>query len=510
MGDLEFLLLLLFGAAALVRAADLVRIPYPIVLVLGGLGVGMIPGLPDIRVDPEVVFLIFLPPLLNSAGFYSSPRELRAELRPLAFLSVGVVLATMVAVAMVAHAVVDGLSWPAAFVLGAVVAPTDPVAAVATFGRMGVPERVGVLVEGEALINDATALVAFRVALAAAVTGTFSAGAAAVDFVVSAVGGVAIGLAIAWVEVRILHRLADRPLSILLSVLFPYVAYVAAEEAHVSGVLAVVVCGLWLGWHSHEAFSPDTRLSGAAFWEVFIFGLNALLFVLLGLQFPDLVARVREEDSFGELAVAALVVAGVVVGVRLVSAFLPLVGTGGDWRERLVIAWSGMRGAISLAAALSIPAGVSHQPQIVFVTVVVILVTLVGQGLTLPALLKALRIQGDRPWSPEEAIARLEAAQAALDRIDELEDEGGVSAETLRRMRELYRHRFRACQAVLGGESDAHAAGNEPGRRYAGVRRELIGVERTTLLGLRNDGTLRPEVLRLVQRDLDLEEARLP
>jgi Na+/H+ antiporter len=509
-GDVEFLLLLLVGAAALVRAAEVVRVPYPIALVLFGLAAAAVPGLPDVNIEPELLFLIFLPPLLQAAGFFTSPQELRAELRPLAYLSVGLVLVTMCAVAVVAHEVVDDLSWPAAFVLGAVVSPTDPVAAIATFSRVGVPERVRLLVEGEAMINDATALVAFRVAVVAAVSGTFSAGEATLKFVGSALGGLAIGLVVGWVQIRTLRRLEDRPLSILLSLLFPYAAYIAAEEAGVSGVLAVVACGIYLGWHFPNTVSPDTRLSASAFWEVLVFGLNALLFVLLGLQFPDLVEEARRGDSFGELAVSALIIAGVVVVVRLVAAFTPGSRTGDEWKERLAIAWSGMRGAISLAAALSVPATVSERPEIVFVTVVVIFVTLVGQGLTLPALLKALHLRGDFEWSPEEAIARLETAQAALDRLDELEDEGDVPEESLRRMRELYRARFRACQAILGGaDGDGRDAAAEPRRRYSSLRRELIGVERAALLGLRDEGRLRPDVQRLVQRDLDLEEARL-
>ena len=510
MGDLEFLLLLLLGAAALVRGAAALRVPYPIALVLAGLGIGLVPGLPEIRLEGEVLLVVFLPPLLAAAGFYASPRELRAETGQLAYLAVGLVLATMGAVAVAAHALIDGLSWPAAFVLGAVVAPTDPIAATATFSRMHVPERVALLVEGEAMINDATALVAFRVALGAAVAGTFSAGEAAVDFVGSAVGGIAVGLASGWLERRVVRKLDDRPLAILMTLLFPYAAYVAAEEAGASGVLAAVVSGLYLGWYSHDTFSPDTRLSAAAFWEVLTFGLNALLFLLLGLQFPAIVEEAGEGDSFGTLALMALAVAGVVVLVRLVAAFVPGAAVGDDWRERLVIAWSGMRGAISLAAALSVPATVPGQPEILFVTVVVILVTLVGQGLTLPGLLRALRLQGERPWSPEEAIARLEAAQSALDRLDEIEEEGGASEEQLRRMRELYRARFRACQDVLSGEGDGDADGRSQLRRHYGdLRRELIGVERTSLLGLRDDGRLRPDVQRQIQRDLDLEEARL-
>jgi Na+/H+ antiporter len=508
--DLEFLFLLLLGAAAIVRGAAWLRVPYPIALVLVGLAAGAVPGLPEVVLDPEVVFLVFLPPLLASAGFYASPRELRAEWRPLTVLALGAVLATMGAVAIAAHELIDGLSWPAAFVLGAVVAPTDPVAAQATFSRMRVPERVGLLVEGEAMINDASALVAFRVALGAALAGAFSVADAGVDFLVSAVVGVAIGLAAGWVEVGVLRKLDDRPLSILLSLLFPYAAYVLAEEAHVSGVLAAVSCGLYLGWFSHESFSADTRLSATAFWEVLIFGLNALLFLLLGLQLPAIVEDARAGGSFGTLLLTALAIAAVVLVVRAIVVFLPFTRTGDDWRERLAITWSGMRGAVSLAAALSVPATVSGQPAILFVTLVVILVTLVGQGLTLPALLRFLRLRGERPWTPDEAIARLETAQSALDRLDELEDEGGVSEEQLRRMRELYRARFRACQAVLGGgDQDGVADVRETRRRYSDLRRELIGVERGVLLSLRNEGRLRPEIQRLIQRDLDLEEARL-
>jgi monovalent cation/hydrogen antiporter len=508
--DLEFLFLLLLGAAALVRGAAWLHVPYPIALVLVGLAAGAVPGLPEVRVDPDVVFLVFLPPLLASAGFYSSPRELKAELGPLAYLAVGLVLVTMCGVAVAAHALIDGLPWAAAFVLGAVVAPTDPVAAAATFSRMHVPERVGLLVEGEAMINDATALVAFRVALGAAIAGSFSVADAALDFVVSAIAGVAIGLAAGWVQISVLRKLDDRPLSILLTLLFPYAAYIAAEEAHVSGVLAAVVCGLYLGWFAHGTFDADTRLSATAFWEVLVFGLNAVLFLLLGLQFPAIVDDASAGDSFGTLLLVALALAAVVVLLRLAAVFVPFTRTGDGWRERLAIAWSGMRGAISLAAALSVPATVAGQPDILFVTVVVILVTLVGQGLTLPVLLRALKLKGERPWSPDEAIARLEAAQSALDRLDELEDEGAATEEQLRRMRELYRARFRACQAVLGGGGQDGAGDvRESRRRYSDLRRELIGVERSALLGLRNDGRLRPDVQRLIQRDLDLEEARL-
>jgi Na+/H+ antiporter len=490
-----------------VRLADLAAIPYPIVLVVGGLAIGLVPALPDVELAPEVVFLVFLPPLLYAAGYRASPRELKAEIRPLGYLAIGLVLATMVAVAVVAHELVPGLSWEAAFVLGAVVAPTDPVSAAATFTRIPVPERVSLLVEGEAMLNDATALVAFRLAVAAAVSGTFDPGEAAVDFVLSAAGGIAIGLAAGWLAVRILRLQADTALTIFLTVGAAYGGYIAGEEAGVSGVLATVTSGLYLGWFAHIAFDADTRLTAIGFWQVLVFGLNAMLFTLLGLQLPGLVDGLRGELSLGDLTGAAFVVSLTVVGLRVAAQFIPGAFPGGSWRERLVVGWSGMRGAISLAAALSVPLTVDARPQILYLTFVVLLVTLVGQGLTLPGLLRALRVEGPRPWTPDEAVARLEAAQAALDRIDELEDEG-VDEDRLKRMRELYRARFRACMAVIGGQ-DGGRPPPDPRREYGELRRDLIAVERETLLRLRNTGSLRQETMRQIERDLDLEEARL-
>ncbi len=528
MGDVEFLIAVLFAAAVLVRLADLISIPYPIVLVVGGVAIGFIPGLPAIELEPEAVFLIFLPPLLHASGFNASPQQLRAATAQLVSLTFALVLVTMLVVAVVAHAVVDGLSWQAAFVLGAILAPTDPVAAAATFSRMGVPERVALAVEGEAMLNDAAALVAYKVAVTAAVAGTFALGSAAIGFVVSAAGGVAVGLAIGWAGVRVHRRLTDVPLAIFLSILFAYGAYIGAEQAGASGVLAAVTTGVWFGWHSHEMFDADTRLSAHAFWQVLVFGLNVTLFVLLGLQFEGVFESLRETGEAASLLADVVVVSLVVIGVRLAwQAVPPLLGrvlpalrhadTGEDWRERLVVGWSGMRGAISLAAALALPqaldsgAPFAQRDLLIFVTVGVIAITLVGQGLTLPLLLRMLGLHGERTWTPDEAIARLEAAQAALDRLDELEREQRISEERLRRMRELYRARFRRCMAVIGGDDEeARAASREPIERYSSLRRELIGVERDAILGLRNEGKLSLDVMREIQRELDLEEARLP
>jgi Na+/H+ antiporter len=506
--ELEFLFALLLAAAILVRLAEVIRVPYPIVLVLGGLGIGFVPGLPDATLQPEVVFLVFLPPLLTSAGYYASPSELRSDRVPLAFLTLAVVLATVTAVAAVAHALVDDLPWAAAFVLGAVVAPTDPVAATATFRRMGAPDHVRHLVGGEAMLNDASGLSAFRVALAAAVGGSFDLLDAGGRFVVTTTGGIAVGLAAGYLVVRVLARLTDPPLAITWTLLSAYGSYIAAEELGVSGVLAAVLTGLYLGWHSHQAMDADTRLSAIAFWEVLEFVLNAVLFILLGLQFPGLLDELPARLTFASLAGNGLAIAATVIAVRLLLSMLPLVDLGRDWRERLLVGWSGMRGAISLAAALSVPFGVAGRPEIVVYTFIVILVTLVGQGLTLPVLLKALGLQEPPVWTPEEAIARLEAAQAALDRLDELEEEG-APPEMIHRMREFYRRRFRVCQAILSGDPDAAEPARAERMSYEVLRRELIAAERAALLGLRNSGRVRPEVLRRILRDLDLEEARL-
>jgi Na+/H+ antiporter len=485
-GDIEFIVLLLAVAAVGVRLADRVGIPYPIVLVVFGLLVGLVPALPDLALAPDVVFLVFLPPLLHAAGWISSPRELRSDIRPLAALSVVLVLLTMVAVAVVAHAIVPGMSWPAAFVLGAVVGPTDPGWATATYWRRGVRGGVRRRVETEAMINDGTALVAYRVALTAALEGTFSPPGAALDFVVSALGGVLVGLAVGWASTEIIRRQDDVALTIFVTVLAAYAGYIIGEELHVSGVLGAVVSGIYSGWKAPEVFGADMRLTGVAFWGVMTLGLEALLFVLLGLQAP----QVAEDLAIAPLALKALLIALVVVAVRMVWTLVPSVGVAETVRERIAIGWAGMRGAISLAAALAVPTEVDERSEIILITFGVIFVTLLGQGLTLPLVLRALRLPGENRWSPDEARARLESAQAALDRLDELE-----------------RARFALCVAALdGGDGD----GSLPTlRSYGDMRRDLIRVERRTLLELRAAGTIPPEVLRRVERDLDLEEARL-
>ncbi len=528
MNDIEILITLVAAACVLVRFADLVAIPYPIVLVLGGLGIGALPGGPELELDPDVVFLVFLPPLLQSAAYWTSPQELWAERAPLAGLVLGLSMGSMLVVAAVSQAVIPDLDWPAALVLGAIVAPTDPAAAVATFSRIGVAERISALVEGESMLNDAVGLVAYRVAVAAVVSGSFAAGEAAVDLVVAVAGGIAIGLAVAWAVIQALRRLDDPPLSILLSVLMSYVAFALSEQVGASGVLAAVSGGLYLSWRSHEIYGADLRLSAVAFWQVLVFALNAILFILLGLQFPDVIDRVSEQFSTGEMIGYGLLVGAAVIVVRIAWQFLPgalgrifpaigALATGGDWRERLVIGWSGMRGGVSLAAALALPfeldsgADFASRDLIIYLTVVVILVTLVLQGLTLPALIKRLGVGGERPFTPDEAVARLAAAQAALDRLDQVEQSGDAVPEAaIERMRELYQARFARCVASLQGDRAVRGVPFEnPLTGYNRLRRDLIELEREVLLGMRNQGRLKLDVLRRIERDLDLDEARL-
>ena len=510
MGDIQFLLVLLIAAAALVRLADFVNVPAPIVLVLGGLGIALIPGLPRIALPPDVVFLIFLPPLVQAAGWLSSPQQLRAVVRPLGVLAVGLVFATAAAVAVVAHALVPQMSWAAAGVLGAILAPTDVVAPAATFARLQVPERLRLIVEGESMINDGTALVLFRIAVGIATGGAFSVAGASLEFLANIVGGVLVGLAVGWIAMQVMRRQTDTPLVILISVLQAYGAYIGAEEIHVSGILAAVVAGLYGGYAMPQALGADTRLTALAFWQVFVFGLEVTLFVLLGLQLPTIVEAFDESPAgIAELAGAALAIAAAMIALRMAVVFAMGRQAGDDWRERLIVGWSGMRGAVSLAAALSVPLAVDERPEIVFLTFALILITLVGQGLTLPLLLRRLRIREGRPWTEEEAAARMEAAQAALDRLDEIEEEEGAAEEQLRRLRDLYRSRFRICAAVLGGEDPGAAAREERLGHYGRLRRELIGIEREALNGLRTEGRLRTQTLQQINRDLDLEEARV-
>ncbi|HYG96802.1 MAG TPA: cation:proton antiporter, partial [Solirubrobacterales bacterium] len=355
-----------------------------------------------------------------------------------------------------------------------------------------------------------TALVLYRIAIGVATGGAFSLGGAALEFLGVAAGGIVVGLAVGVLSDLALRRQHDSDLSIMLSVLTAYGAYIGAEEIHVSGILAAVVAGLYGGYRSPHSLDADVRLNAVAFWNVLIFGLEITLFVLLGLQLPEIVDTLEQSSSgVGELLLPVAAIAAASIGVRLAFIFA-MRGDGGETAgQRFAVGWSGMRGAVSLAAALAVPLSVSARPQIIFLTFALILVTLVGQGLSLPFVVRALKLEQPRRWSDEEAVARMEAAQSALDRLDEMEAEERASEKQLQRLRDLYRARFRMCQAVLGGEDPEAAARDQRIADYGELRRELIGIEREELLTLRGVGRLRDQTMRQIERDLDLEEARI-
>ena len=516
MGDVETILVsLLVAVVVLSAAARAVNIPYPIVLVIGGLAMGFIPGLPPVELEPDLVLVIFLPPLLYSGAFFADLHSLKADLRSISMLAIGLVLATMVAVAVVAHEVVEGLPWAAAFALGAIVAPTDPVAATTIARRLSVPRRIVNIMEGESLLNDGTALVAYRAAVLA-VGGTFSLLDASVEFVLTATGGVLVGLAAGWVIAAVRRRIEDPLVETTISLLSGYAGYIPAEQLGCSGVLAAVTVGIYLGWRAPLIASPAQRLTGFAVWEMLTFLLNALLFVLIGLQLPFILEGLSDQPP-ATLIGQALLISLVVTGTRMTWLnTMPYIiraldrrssqrGRRMGWRPRMVSAWSGMRGAVSLAAALALPLDFPQRDLIIFLTFSVILFTLVVQGLTLPALIRALDVKDDGGEQREELAARRAAVDAALDRVAELAGEEWTREDTAERMRGAFEYRRRRLAARDGdGESleDRSVA-------YQTMVREVIEAQRRAIVSLRNAGEISNEVMHRLERELDLEDQRL-
>ncbi len=502
----------------MLAAAPSLRIPYPILLVLGGLVIGLVPAMPEFELEPELVFFGVLPPLLYSAAFFTSLRDLRANVRPIGLLAVGLVGVTTVCVAVVAHEFVDGLSWASAFVLGAIVSPTDPLAATSIARRLGVPRKLVMLVEGESLVNDGSGLVLYRVAVAAVVTGSFSALHTGGLFVVSAGGGIAVGLGVGWVVRQVRLRLDNPPAEITISLLTGYVAFISAELMDVSAVLAAVTAGIYLGWHTPELTTAQVRLQGVAVWEIVQYLLNAFLFVLVGLQLPIVLDALDDVPAATLLGYAALVSLAV-IGVRFVWVFAVLNAPKwiarrmSSWRGAVFLSWSGMRGALSLAAALALPletdtgAPFPGRELIIFLTFAVILVTLVGQGLTLPALIRVLGLEEDGGEEREDTKARIHVAEAALVRLEELIDEEWVREDTAERVRGAYRFRTDRFRARLDVDSDG--AIESRSQDYQRLRRELLEAERQALAALRRSGAISNDVWLRVERDLDLEDERL-
>jgi monovalent cation/hydrogen antiporter len=516
----ELLLLLLIVVAALVTLARRLRTPYPALLLIGGLTLGAIPGVPRLEVAPDSVLPLVLPPIIYFAAFFTPIRSFRADLGNIVSLAIGLVLASTVAAAGVALALVPGMTVPIAIALGAIVSPPDAVAATAVMERLAVPRRMVTLLQGESLLNDATALTVYRVALGMAVAAIPGLTPAPVGrFVIVGAGGIAIGLAVGWLIAHVRSRLSDLPVEITVSLSTPYAAYLPAELIGFSGVLAAVTAGLYLGRRASRIMGSDVRLAGRAVWEMLIFLLNGIVFVLIGFQ---IAALGREMDRW---ALTALVAVGLAVSVALIAVrglwiigiaawqrFVSRKGPALRPAEIVVLSWSGMRGVVSLAAALAVPLALpSGSPlpareAVIVITFTVILVTLVGQGLSLPLVIRAVHLGEDGDARLEEQRARRELVDEALRRIDALYEQWPGHRPLLDQLRAAYRHR-----AEHVGRLD-QAPGNEAEQElveHRQIRRAVIDAQREAVLLMRDRGAIDDDVLRSIERELDLEEVRM-
>ncbi|HEY7128401.1 MAG TPA: Na+/H+ antiporter [Nitrospira sp.] len=522
--QLEVVILLLGIVLALTTLAQKLVVPYPILLVIGGLVLGVVPGLPVITLKPDLVFLVFLPPILWAAAYFTSWREFRYNLRPISLLAVGLVLATTAAVASVARLLLPGIGWAEAIALGAIVSPPDAVSATAIARRLQIPRRIVTILEGESLVNDATALILYRTAVGAAVGGSFAFGPMVLDVIFASVAGVMIGLAVGMAARWALCAARDTFTEIAITLLAPYVAWVLGEQAHASAVLACVAGGLHVRQYFSEAVSPVTRIQARAVWDLLIFVLNGFIFILIGLQLGALRQAVPA-DRLGTLLATGAVISLTAILVRL--GWVPLAALIPRWISRTIrtqdplpawpniflIGWTGMRGIVTLAAALALPlttnAGdpLPFRAEIILISFAVILSTLVLQGLSLAPLIRALRVQDDdRTMEAEEMQAREQAAAVALTRLEELAQQPWSPAEHVDRLRDHYtrrRERFSKNGAV---DPECAAETVEAFRR---LRHETLTAERRTIIAMRDNGTISDDVLHRLEHELDIEALRL-
>ncbi|HEX4263669.1 MAG TPA: Na+/H+ antiporter [Verrucomicrobiae bacterium] len=525
-GTIDIFVGMLLAVAGLALIARRLHIPYPILFVIGGLLLGLIPGIPRVHLNPELIFLFCLPPLLYPAALFTSWRDFRANLRPIGLLAVGLVLITTVAIAWLAHHFMN-LPWAAGFVLGAIISPPDAIAATAIAERLRVPRRIVTVLEGESLVNDATALVAYRFAIMAVATGSFSLGHASVQFFVVCIGGILVGLAVGWLAEWFHKRVQDPPIEITVSLLTPFTAYLTADRLEVSGVLAVVTTGLYLGWRLPEITDFKTRLDARPVWDMVEFVLNGFVFILIGLQLPTVrQAAGGHELPKSELIFYALLISLAVIVVRILwvfpATYLPRLifkklrerDPYPSWRHVVILAWTGMRGVVSLAAAMALPETKEDgtpfpgRDLILFLSFVIILATLVVQGLSLPPLIRWLGVEDDDSLEREERKARLAANKAALARLSQIAEHDAAKSDALKRVRIEYEDRISQLEV---SQSDHHKNHRLRlfSQEYERLSREGLKQERETILQLRNKDVINDEVLRRIQQDIDLAEARL-
>jgi len=521
---------LLIGIVIIATIADRLRIAYPILLVVAGVGVALLPVQHRVTLDPELVLLVFLPPLIYDASLDTSARELRAHLRPIAFLAVGLVLATMTAVAVVAHTLVDGMSWPVAFALGAIVSPPDSVAATQIAGKLGLPRRLVTILGGEGLMNDATALTAYQLAIAAVGT-TFTVADVVGTFFFAVLAGVGIGIAVGWVGSRMLRFTETPVIENTMLLILPFAAYLPADTIGASGVLAVVACGLFFGRYGSRSLTAAARLQQREIWDLVVFLLTGLSFLLVGLELRPILDSLANRES-GSLAVEALAVVGVVITVRFVwiigATALPggqrLVGasrrSARSWRETVVVSWAGMRGAVSLAAALALPQDFPQRDLVVFLAFAVIVATLVGQGLTLPPLIRRFGlVTRDQRDMALVAETRKRLTMVALARIDDLTGGEQFPEEVVDRIRVGYEAQLarieRRLAAIGSGEEVEDPAGSGGSDTNAVLQAELearrlvIAAERAELDQLVARRKVTERVAGGVRTALDVDETTM-
>jgi len=515
------MLALFIAVAALVTIARRLGIAYPIFLVIGGLVLGFAPGTPHVEIDPDLIFLFVLPPLLYLAAFFTPLRSLHANLGMIASLAVGLVVASAVAAALLVRALIPGISWAVALALGAIVAPPDEIAATAVAARLSVPRRIVTILEGESLLNDATALTIYGAAIAVAVGSSFTPATGAWTFAGVLLGGTAIGLAVGWIVAQVRKRIEDTSVEMTISLLTPYIAFLPAQQLGVSGVIATVATGLYLGRQGSRIMGPDARLTGRAVWETVSFLLNGAVFIITGLEVPLLLRPLAPSLAFRMVGVG-IAVSVTLVAVRalwiLATELLTPVIRGTPHPPRLmahvlVLSWSGMRGVVSLAAALALPvtlppAGpIPAREAVLIVTLTVIVFTLLGQGLTLPWLIRRLRLGTDSEFRDEETRARQQMIEAAARRIDQLDPVWPGHLPLLARLRDTFQHSSehieRQREAASSGAEDREII------EHREIQRTVIDAQREALLRLRADGAIDDDVLRALERELDLEERRI-
>jgi monovalent cation/hydrogen antiporter len=508
-------------------ASNKLKIPYPIMLVLAGLGLSVIPGLPPAEIDPDIIFLVFLPPLLYFASLLTTWRDFKANIRPIMLLAVGLVLVTMVAVALVSHWMIPGMTLGAAFLLGAIVSPPDAIAATTVLERLSVPKRVVTILEGESLVNDATALVAYQIAIGIVISGAdFDLGWATLQTLYVAVGGIVIGLVAALGIATVIKRVSDPHVEVIISLLSPFIAYLPAHWVGASGVLAAVAAGLYIARRLPDISSSATRIRGFAVWETVVYLMNGFVFVLIGLQLQSIAARLSQ-ISLGTLCYYGMVVSVTAIVVRMIwvptlayaSRLVPAVRRNEpkpSARQVALISWAGMRGIVSLACALAIPMYVDDKHTrpfpdrdlIIFLAFAVILVTLVFQGLTLAPLIRWLGLTDDGTTAREEREARIEAAHAAVARLEVMTIMGDYADPVLQRVQAEYDGRL----ARLGAARPEELPGPEQAdldRQLISVKREALAAERRMITFLRDKDVIADEVLRRLLSEVDLEDARM-